>query len=137
MYARQVCSLELDTWTRWHCHSCVITKIHIICSSWLHTKKHFQQAEWCYTCGKPGHIRKEKLGSSVVFKKTVAKCPTVKLNIAGIIVTCLLDIGSMVSTITESLFFNKNLLSNLNWIETKPGYNLEQQMVWRSRTFDM
>jgi hypothetical protein len=55
---------------------------------------------------------KDKLGSSIVFKKTVAKCPSVKLNIAGIIVTSLLDIGSMVSTITES-FFNKNLLPKL------------------------
>jgi hypothetical protein len=73
---------------------------------------------------------KEKLGSSIVFKKTVAKCPTVKLNIAGIIVTCLLDTGSMVSTITES-FFNKNLLPKLKlhkdktWLQLRAANGLE------------
>jgi hypothetical protein len=36
-------------------------------------------------CKEPPVGGKEKLGSSIVFKKTVAKCPTVKLNIAGII----------------------------------------------------
>ena len=73
---------------------------------------------------------KEKLGSSIVFKKTVAKCPTVKLNIAGIIVTYLLDTGSMVSTITES-FFNKNLLPKLKlhkdktWLQLRAANGLE------------
>ena len=51
---------------------------------------------------------KERGSSKKQATKTVGHCPTVTICIGGKEVTCLLDTGSMVTTVTED-FFRKNL----------------------------
>lgn len=57
-----------------------------------------------------------------IFSRAVGKCPIANVKLGGVLVPCLLDSGSEVSTVTES-FFNENfrskgsnLLSTSGWL---------------------
>jgi len=50
------------------------------------------------------HVRDVLLRRELKSISLVAKCPVVKVKMGGVEVKCLLDTGSMVTTITESLF---------------------------------
>ena len=61
--------------------------------------------------------------SDHVFSRVVGKFPIANVKLGGVLVPCLLDFGSEVSTITESCFFNDNfrpkginLLSTSGWL---------------------
>ena len=41
---------------------------------------------------------------SKCFSRTIGKCPVIKIKIQDVTIPCLLDTGSMVSTITESFY---------------------------------
>ncbi|VDI48097.1 Hypothetical predicted protein [Mytilus galloprovincialis] len=92
----------------------------------------------CYYCGKTGHIKRNcrsfirdqgsrsvgagTNGSSLV-KKSVGSSPIVDMKIGDVVVSCILDTGSMVSTISES-FFNKMLKSNFELHQDKSWLRL-------------
>ena len=59
--------------------------------------------------------------------RLIAHCPYVTIKLAGVEVKCLLDTGSMVSTIVES-FFRKHFQDNLqscHWLELRAANGLE------------
>lgn len=66
-----------------------------------------------------------------MFERTVGKCPVVDIRIGDVTVSCLLDTGSQVSTITESLFRehllggNKDLLSTSGWLRITAANGLD------------
>ncbi|KAL6467298.1 hypothetical protein MHYP_G00251020 [Metynnis hypsauchen] len=68
---------------------------------------------------------------SRLLERAVGTCPVVDLKIGGVSVTCLLDTGSQVSTITES-FFRENLfgddedmLSTSSWLKITAANGLD------------
>lgn len=62
--------------------------------------------------------------------KLIATCPHVDVNIAGVQVPCLVDTGSMVSTITESFFteffepWGEERLRACHWLQLKAANRL-------------
>lgn len=61
------------------------------------------------------------LDRSVILERAVGECRTVEVKLQGVSVTCLLDSGSQVSTISES-FFRKHL--------TDKGENIHPAFEW-------
>lgn len=58
-------------------------------------------------------------GSNSAVSKLIGTCPTVTVSLGGVEVKCLLDTGSMVTTITESFFAShfKEKLTSCHWLE--------------------
>lgn len=59
--------------------------------------------------------------------KLVGPCPSVMVLMVGVRVPCLLDTGSMVSTVAES-FFNQHFsekLHSCNWLQLKAANGLD------------
>lgn len=60
----------------------------------------------------------------------IGECPIVEVNIGGLTVPCLLDTGSMVSTITEDFFIEhfqskgEAKLRQCNWLQLKAANGL-------------
>lgn len=60
----------------------------------------------------------------------VASCPNMDVSIGGVSVSCLVDTGSMVSTITESLFmaqfapWGQDCLRSCNWLQLRAANGL-------------
>ncbi|CAC5397198.1 unnamed protein product [Mytilus coruscus] len=79
----------------------------------------------CYNCNKIGHIkrncRSERRTENGLNKNSLLpgarECPTVEIEIGGNKLNCLLDTGSMVSTITEK-FFRENLMNKYELYES-------------------
>ncbi|KAK7881610.1 hypothetical protein WMY93_030019 [Mugilogobius chulae] len=63
--------------------------------------------------------------------KLIASCPHIDVNMAGVTVPCLVDTGSMVSTITESFFrkcfepWGEERLKACHWLQLKAANGLE------------
>lgn len=61
----------------------------------------------------------------------MASCPTIKIDMGGVMVSCLLDTGSMVSTITESFFrehfepWGPDRLRSCHWLQLRAANGLE------------
>ncbi|KAL0154049.1 hypothetical protein M9458_050649 [Cirrhinus mrigala] len=78
----------------------------------------------CLRCNQPGHIAR--------FCKTeLGNCPTVEITIGGVTVACLLDTGSMVTTITQQ-FYEQYLQPQLQfqlqpcqWLKLKAANGLD------------
>ena len=110
----------------------------------------------CFSCGKEGHIARycrsklpekgpsepgdrrantglpeEVPSRDDVFSRAVGKCPIANVKLGGVLVPCLLDSGSEVSTITES-FFNENFRSKGFFTENfrSKGKNLLSTSGW-------
>lgn len=68
---------------------------------------------------------------TMTFNKLVGSCPVVMVNMGDVEVPCLLDTGSMVSTITESFFdehfnaFGKQEVGNCQWLGLKAANGLD------------
>lgn len=60
----------------------------------------------------------------------VASCPNLDVSIGGVVVSCLVDTGSMVSTMTESLFmeqfapWGQDRLRSCNWLQLQAANGL-------------
>lgn len=65
--------------------------------------------------------------SHVNVPKLVGQCPSVMVIIGGVRVPCLLDTGSMVSTVSEQFFFKhfSNQLHSCNWLQLKAANGLD------------
>ncbi|XP_073718876.1 uncharacterized protein [Misgurnus anguillicaudatus] len=59
--------------------------------------------------------------------KLVGSCPSVSVLMGGVRVSCLLDTGSMVSTVAESFFFQhfNEQLHSCNWLQLKAANGLD------------
>lgn len=57
----------------------------------------------------------------------VAQCPKVAVRVGGVVVNCLLDTGSMVSTLVESFFVQhfKDKLQQCNWLQLRAANGLD------------
>lgn len=61
----------------------------------------------------------------------MASCPTIKVDIGGVAVSCLVDTGSMVSTITESFFrehfepWGQDRLRSCHWLQLRAANGLD------------
>lgn len=66
-----------------------------------------------------------------VLQRMVGQCPTVTVQMGKVIVPCLLDTGSMVTTITESFFHShfkslgEEALKECSWLQLKAANGLE------------
>lgn len=69
----------------------------------------------------------ERGGDKSPVSQVVGACPYVNVSIGGVAVRCLLDTGSMVSTMSESFFFQnfKEKLQLCNWLQLKAANGLE------------
>ncbi len=82
-------------------------------------------------------MRGQSIGSTQIsdrdrlLKHAVGKCPVVDLKIGGVDVSCLLDTGSQVSTITEHFFKEhlvgeeKDMLSTTGWLKITAANGLD------------
>lgn len=61
--------------------------------------------------------------------KLMSSCPHLEVSMGGVIVPCLVDAGSMVSTITESILHHGASIDSSLVI----GSNSERLMVWQFR----
>ncbi|XP_041935239.1 uncharacterized protein LOC121697664 [Alosa sapidissima] len=74
----------------------------------------------------------ESLGLTLIgTRQLIGKCPVVEVKIGGVAVACLLDTGSMVTTVTQK-FFEQQLqplfhtgLQSCNWLKLKAANGLE------------
>ena len=75
--------------------------------------------------GKSGSSGRGEDQSAV--QQVVGACPYVNISIGGVKVRCLLDTGSMVSTVSETFFFQnfKDNLQACNWLQLKAANGLE------------
>ncbi|XP_068607149.1 uncharacterized protein [Brachionichthys hirsutus] len=105
----------------------------------------------CRRCQQPGHFAREcdagklkpaelKSHSAVgkwrgsregVTAELIADCPTIDVSLGGVTISCLVDTGSMVSTITESIFTSQFLpwgqdrLRSCQWLQLRAANGLE------------
>nr|XP_055035571.1 uncharacterized protein LOC129423357 [Misgurnus anguillicaudatus] len=66
-----------------------------------------------------------------ILQRLVGKCPIVTVHMGGVEISCLLDTGSMVTTVTESFFENHfqqlgvDVLKKCSWLQLKAANGLE------------
>lgn len=99
----------------------------------------------CYGCREAGHIRKncpkthlnskgQPIGSDLYdYGSLIGKCPTVEIEIADTVIPCLLDTGSMVITISESIY--NTHLCNIPIVRDEL-ITFVRPMDWKSRMLD-
>lgn len=69
------------------------------------------------------------------FSNLLGKCPSVIVNMGGVNVPCLLDTGSMVTTVTESFFlahfkpWGKERLNDYGWLQLRAANGLSIPFV--------
>lgn len=78
-----------------------------------------------------GGLKTSSLVCPTVVQRLIGKCPTVTIQMGSVPVLCLLDTGSMVTTITESCFdqhfrqLAPDTLKNCGWLQLKAANGLD------------
>ncbi|KAJ8008775.1 hypothetical protein DPEC_G00081920 [Dallia pectoralis] len=88
----------------------------------------------CCESGNPSHIpgsKSDTPSKEVLLERAVGTCPVVEIKISGVVVSCLLDTGSQVSTLSERFFRqclggeDADMLSTSGWLKLTAANGLD------------